>query len=371
MTVITPNHGEFTQAEWQQYSRQIQLSQFGPSGQIKLKRSRILIVGAGGLGSPTSLYLTAAGIGKITIIDHDKIECSNLQRQVIYNHQQKGTLKAVAAKETLQKLNPHIEIRAVAERFSPKNAAHLVQAHDLILDCSDNFATRYLINDTCFHQKKPWIFASVQQFEGQCALFQPHSACFRCVFPQPPNDAQDCSNAGVLGVVPGILGLHQANEAIKYLSGFTETLDNQLLLIDTLALSIRKIRLIKNEHCVLCGQKKNAIDPSLYNPHSSQKNTKDLDSISHQECDRLLTQEDVTFLDIRSNDERQAFHIGGTHIPLSELHTRLNELTTFSHVICYCQSGTRSQKAAQLINATGKLKAFSLSGGLASYVGTN
>ncbi len=365
MTTQIHNQGEFSSAEWQQYSRQIQLSKLGPEGQIKLKCSRVLIIGAGGLGSPVAIYLAAAGIGNITIIDHDKVEASNLQRQILFDHQQIDTLKANAAKDRLNRLNPHIDITAITEKFSFNNATQLIHDHDIILDCTDNFPTRQLINDTCFAQKKPWVFTSVYQFEGQCALILPNSPCFRCIFPSLPDDAPDCSGAGIIGVVPGILGLYQANEAIKYLSGLPGLLTNQLLLINTLDLEMRKIQLQKNTRCELCGTTKISTNRP---PKQNQQTIQDPNKITSQESQALLTQKNVTLLDVRSNIERHAFNIGGIHIPLSQLDKRLDELCAYSKVICYCQTGARSLKAADLINRSNKTSALSLAGGLSTHL---
>ena len=227
---MNTNNSLFSADEWLRYTRHIQLPQIGASGQSRLKHSRVLIVGAGGLGSPLALYLAAAGIGNITIVDGDTVEVTNLQRQILFSTNDIGQSKAAIAKAKLHALNPHIHVNAIEQHLSVDNVDGLIGESDLVVDCTDNFATRFLINDRCVQFKKPWVFASIFQFSGQCSLFTPQSACFRCLFPEPPKDAPDCNAAGVVGVLPGLLGTIEANEAIKYLAGIETTLENQLLI---------------------------------------------------------------------------------------------------------------------------------------------
>ena len=237
----------FTASEWLRYTRHIQLPQLGAEGQARLKQSHVLIVGCGGLGSPVSLYLAAAGVGHITLIDGDTVDITNLQRQILFGTEQVGENKAESGKQRLQDLNPDIDVSTVTSHLTPENAEDLITAADLVIDCTDNFSVRYLINDLCVENKKPWLFAAIHQFKGQCALFLPEEACFRCLFPEVSADVEDCNTAGVLGVLPGILGTFQATEAIQYLAGLPTPLKNNLLLVDALDFNFQKIKIIKDE----------------------------------------------------------------------------------------------------------------------------
>jgi len=378
----------FDAQEWSRYARHVQLSQVGASGQATLKQARVLIVGAGGLGAPVSLYLAAAGIGQLTIIDHDTLELSNLQRQIIFNENDLGLNKAQQAKQHLHALNSNINIDAIEQQLEPSNAVALIAKHDLVVDCTDNFATRYLINDCCHHLSIPWCFASIHQFAGQLAMFTPESACFRCLFPNAPEQSQNCNEAGVLGVLPGLLGTLQATQVIKYLLSIGGNQDNQLLTVDALALDFKSIKLKQSQHCAVChGQRldKN-YKPSLTNTSSKISNslTTDLDSnqqeISPHEWLQLKDSKPYFLLDVRSEDERRFFHIGGEHLPAEQFINRKErsendilildllekKLPQDRLIVCYCQSGSRSLKVQKLLTDSG-LNAVSLAGGLNAY----
>lgn len=356
----------FSGDEWLRYTRHLQLPRFGASGQRRLKEGHVLIVGAGGLGSPVSLYLAAAGVGTITLIDGDHIELTNLQRQIIFGTEQVGQSKAECAKQRLLSLNPEITVNAIAEHLSLDNVEGLVNQADLVLDCTDNFATRYLINDTCVRLKKPWIFASIYQFSGQCALFTPESACFRCLFPEAPQNIADCNTAGVIGVLPGLLGTLQANEAIKYLAGLATTLENTLLMVESMDLTLNKIQLSKNAACPVCSEHASAIDPEEYRL-SCEADVSNGYVITATQFSACLTDPTYSILDVRTDEERENFHLGGMHIPLANLEERLGELDKSKDVVCYCQSGIRSQKAVDILVKNGYL-AKNLLGGLASFL---
>ncbi len=242
-----------TPDEINRYSQQLKLEHIGLEGQLKLKNSRVLCIGAGGLGSSLLFYLTAAGIGKIGIVDHDVVELSNLHRQILYQDSQLGQKKSAVAKQQLSALNPHIDIHAYSEKFNLQNANELINQYDIIADCSDNFATRYLINDICYYLNKPYAFASVSQFEGQCSLFLgKHSPCFRCLFPSTSTMTPNCSEGGILGVLPGLLGIIQATEIMKYTLNLGNTLAGHLLTIDALNMQFRKFQFTQNTECSLC-----------------------------------------------------------------------------------------------------------------------
>ncbi|MGH1440327.1 MAG: molybdopterin-synthase adenylyltransferase MoeB [Cellvibrionaceae bacterium] len=354
---------EFTSNEWLRYTRHLQLPQVGVAGQLRLKQARVLIVGAGGLGSPVSLYLAAAGVGHISIIDGDTIDLTNLQRQILFTTAQVGQSKAKCAQQQLLALNPDIEVSATEQHLSLDNAQALIEKVDLVIDCTDNFETRYLINDLCVLTKTPWLFASIYQFSGQCALFTPlktdQSACFRCVFPEKPEAGlADCNTAGVLGVLPGLLGTLQANEAIKYLAGLSCALENTLLLAEAETLEFRKIQLAKNSDCPLCAQKNielreedyrlNHADGSLCSLNVKTESGQDL---SPEQFLYYREQAGYQVVDVRSKVERGSFNIGGDHIPLDELGVSLSKLDKNKTILCYCQTGIRSGKALALLEA--------------------
>lgn len=363
--------GDFSAEEWLRYTRHLQLPQIGVVGQKKLKRSRVLIVGAGGLGSPVALYLAAAGVGQITIIDGDHVDVTNLQRQIIFTTDQVGKSKALCAKERLLALNPSITVTAITEHLSINNADDNINNADLILDCTDNFATRYLINDTCGKFKKPWVFASIYQFSGQCALFTESSACFRCLFPDPPTDVADCNTAGVLGVLPGLLGTIQANEAIKFLTDLPCPLENNLLMVEASDLIFRKIKLNKSNHCPLCADEalKYEIDTSNYSM-TCEVNLERDEELTAAEFNLLREKSNSIVLDVRDLDEREAFNVGGEHIPLNVLSDNLSSINKKKNILCYCQTGIRSKKAAALLTENG-FTVKSLKGGLAAYLKEN
>ncbi|MFT6389631.1 MAG: adenylyltransferase/sulfurtransferase [Cellvibrionaceae bacterium] len=367
---------EFSSDEWLRYTRHLQLPHIGVEGQLRLKKSRVLIVGAGGLGSPVSLYLAAAGVGRITIIDGDTIDLTNLQRQILFTTEQVGQSKAECAKKQLLALNPEIDVRAIQEHLSLENAKPLIAGVDLVIDCTDNFSTRYLINDICVLLKKPWLFASIHQFSGQCALFTPlkteASACFRCLFPEKPSgDLADCNTAGVMGVLPGLLGTLQANEALKFLVGLPCALENVLLLAEAQEVEFRKIQLSKNQECPLCSKESIELseeDYVLLKSDAPVCSISDNDGGDEQDDNqdggkgggnennltadvflRYVDRPEYYLLDVRSEKEHSSFNIGGENIPLScferEFEESLMRLDKNKIILCYCQTGVRSAKA--------------------------
>lgn len=386
-----PEQQAFSGSEWLRYTRHIQLPQIGAQGQQALKQSHVVVIGCGGLGSPVLLYLAAAGIGQITLVDGDTVDLTNLQRQILFGMDDIAQPKATAAKQRLSQLNPEITLDAVNEPLSLNNAESLIAPADLVLDCTDNFATRYLINDVCATLKKPWVFASIHQFSGQCALFTPGDghACFRCLFPEMPTGVADCNTAGVLGVLPGMLGMFQANEAIKFLAGLPTPLNNKLLLVEAIDLTFRQIQLTQSSDCVCCAQQMSPQQLSDYyqtgcditeskivTENESDSNTdavKHSKEISVSEFQAAIKQSEhntskqstVIILDVRTGAEREAFHLGGQHLPLAELADRINEVNSAEQVICYCQSGARSLQAVELLSEKG-IKSNSLKGGIAA-----
>ena len=366
-----PESGVFTAREWQRYQRQIQLGGFGAEGQVKLKRAKIVIVGMGGLGVPAALYLAGAGVGSIEMIDADTVSRSNLHRQVLYTEADIGKPKVLAAKASLSSRNPEVTFVARNEALNKINAESIFASADLILDCSDNFAARYLINDTCLKLKKPWVFASIAQYAGQLALLTPKTACFRCLYPQSPTNVMDCNSAGVLGVLPGFIGLMQATEALKYLTGLSGSAAGELMLAEPLNQHIRHIRLSPDPTCICQGSGVPEVAPAQESIVCSSATAETVEiSISDYERDatsRIL-------IDIRTDSERRAFNIGGAHIPF-----HAEDVTHFvrefekcvttektADCILYCQSGVRSKKAVELLREQGFSEIKSLAGGLVS-----
>ncbi len=352
---------EFSGEDWLRYTRHIQLAQIGVQGQRTLKASRVLIVGAGGLGSPVALYLAAAGVGYLRLCDDDRVELSNLQRQILFDSTQEGQLKVEAAAERLSQLNPGCDLDLHEEGFHEANAERLIQDIDLVLDCTDNFRTRYLINDLCLRMECPWLYASIHQFSGQIALFEPGHACFRCVFPEAPDDAEDCNSAGVLGVLPGLLGTLQANEALKHLLGLPTPLSGNLMLVDALNLHFQRITLQAAPDC-LCQSENHADAPK---PSRATTCARPQHTLAAEAFDEYRTREGVRVLDIRSDSEISAFHLGGQPCSLEQLEAVKDEFAKEETLLCYCQSGKRSEEAVQRLHAWG-YTAISVDGGIAA-----
>lgn len=372
---------QFSDSEWLRYTRHLQLSQVGVAGQKKLKSSRVMIVGLGGLGSPVALYLAAAGVGKLTLVDHDHVDLSNLQRQIVFSVDSVGQLKVHAARDRLLALNDCTGIEAIAQALTSDNAQSLTRQHDLVIDCSDNFATRYAINTACLLTATPWLFASIDQFNGQTALFTPNEgdenscACFQCLYPTMPEDLLDCNEAGVLGVLPGLLGSLQANEALKYLLGLPCPLKNHLMTVDALKLRFQRIRLSSDSKCPACGS------GSLYRKRSvisiSQQcvldGVKSLEMSVSEFNKKQQNNDHLQLMDVRTTEEHEAFHIGGFNLPLDSLMQEgMHTLKTYisnknTLILCYCQTGARSKKAAKFLSSQG-FSALSLQGGLLAYL---
>ncbi len=353
----------FSDREYLRYTRHIQLPHAGAEGQRRLKDSHVLIVGCGGLGAPVSLYLAAAGVGTLTLVDGDTVDLTNLQRQITFSESQLGQAKASCTKSRLQDLNSDITINAVNEYLTPDNASGLVTAADLVLDCSDNFAARYLINDICKALGKPWIYASIYQFSGQCAFFSPDGCCFRCVFPNPPEDAADCNSAGVLGVLPGLLGTLQATEALKFLLKLPLAIENKLMLVETQDMSFHKIQLRQDSNCSCCHSEFSFDSRSSDYQPACVSNNADDHCLGAAEFDQWSRREDIVLVDVRSLEERQIFNLGGKHIPLDELESTAT-LTIEKQILLYCQSGVRSRLGCETLRRRG-FKVQSVSGGIA------
>ncbi|MCB0403928.1 MAG: molybdopterin-synthase adenylyltransferase MoeB [Bdellovibrionales bacterium] len=348
-----------SKAERLRYARHIQLEGVGAVGQQTLKRSRVLIVGAGGLGSPCAMYLAAAGVGVIGLVDMDRVEMSNLQRQLLHSDDDVGKPKVESAKNALRRVNPYVEVHTHPVRLEKSNALEILRGYDLVVDGTDNFETRYLISDACVTLGKPNIYGSLYQFEGQVSVFDAAKGpCYRCLYPHPPKSfIPNCSDAGVLGVLPGLVGSIQANEALKVLLGIGTPLIGRLLHLDTLSLEFRSFRIKKNKSCIACG--KAAHPEALVAP---LENRDELSPIELKE--RLSVSSELTLVDVRSAAERSLAEIGGANIPLGELPERIAELRGASQIVVLCHKGVRSKQAAELLRRSGFRNVASLAGGI-------
>ena len=331
-----------TSEENKQYNRHLILDSIGEEGQLKLKKAKVLVIGAGGLGCPVLQYLTAAGVGHIGIIDDDVVAQSNLQRQILYTINDIGQSKAKVASLRLSQLNPFVHFEVYQEKLTPKNAIGLFRYYDVVVDGSDNFSTRYLSNDASVLTNTPLVYGAIFKFEGQVSVFNyKGSATYRCLFPTPPKpeESPNCSEIGVLGVLPGIIGSFQANETIKIICDIGEVLMNRLLMYDTL--SMRQMLLkyertgqaevvkLEDNYDFFCG-----IEPEV-------------NEISIAELQENRAR--YTLLDVRENWEREIHHIGGQHIPIAEISERYHEVRTTKPVVVYCKSGLRSMKVILLL----------------------
>jgi molybdopterin/thiamine biosynthesis adenylyltransferase/rhodanese-related sulfurtransferase len=347
--------------ELQRYTQQLKLDEIGIEGQLKLKQARVLCIGAGGLGSPLLLYLAASGIGTLGIVDSDVVELSNLHRQVLYRQTDIGLPKAQCAKTHLTGLNPEIQIEAHVTTLDAHNSDELLGQYDIIADCSDNFATRYLINEVCFTLNKPSVFASIDRFEGQCSLFagQGHP-CLRCLFPSLDNNIPNCNEGGVLGVLPGLLGILQANEILKWILNLGTPLSERLLTLNMLSLEFRQFQINRNLDCAFCvwGQSMETSTPSCNVQYSISPEILKA---------KLQAKEKIVLLDVRSIEEHAAYNMGGILIPLPELSNRLAELNPNDTIVIYCQSGGRSLQALDRLKEAHFQHVQYLKGGLVAW----
>lgn len=362
-------------SELQRYARQLSIPQFGIEAQTRLKQARVLCIGAGGLGSPISLYLAAAGVGTLGLVDPDTVDASNLQRQILYGTDDVGRPKLEAAADRLRSVNPHTEIIPHAVRFTSANAREIVDDYDIVIDGTDNFPTRYLSNDICVWLKKPNIYGSILRFEGQVSVFAPYlgGPCYRCMVPNPPAPGlvPTCAEGGVLGVLPGIVGSMQALEAIKLITGIGEPVLGRLLHVDTLAMRFRTIQLRRDPECPVCGPSPSITEPIDYlqfcgmsTPSSTSVPTltvQDLHEIRESRLPHFL-------LDVREPSEHVVARIeGATLIPLGELPSRLNEIPSGERIIVHCKLGGRSAKAVNHLLENGFSNVWNVAGGITAW----
>ncbi len=363
--------GDFSPSELARYNRHLLLPEVGSAGQLKLKQSKILIVGAGGLGSPIALYLAAAGVGTIGIIDDDNVDLSNLQRQVIYTKEDIGKSKANSAAARMGALNGDIEIEALHEKLSTANAKQIIAGYDLVIDGTDNFSTRYLVNDACVMLGKPNVYGAIFRFEGQVSLFNPPAGpCYRCLFPQAPpaETIPNCAEGGVLGVLPGIIGTLQATEAIKHILGIGEPLVGRLLLFNCLPMTFDELKIKRDANCALCGDNP-TISKLTDEAALCTSETPGKEALSARELSALLSQDNPPLLlDVRRGEEYILGNLpDSVLIPVDELNERLEVLDKDKDIVVYCKSGARSRRAMDMLKAAGFKKVRHLTGGIISW----
>ena len=371
---------ELSNAEIQRYARHLLLPEVGMPGQLKLRRSSVLCVGAGGLGSPVAMYLTAAGVGRLGIVDHDVVELSNLQRQVLHGTADVGRPKTESARAAVQHLNPHVEVVTHATRLTAANALEIFAGYDVVVDGTDNFPTRYLVNDACVLLGKPNVYGSVFRWEGQASLFAPHlgGPCYRCLFPEPPppGTAPSCAEAGVLGVLPGIIGCIQATEALKLVLGQGRSLLGRLLLVDALDMRFKELRLRRDPACPACGEHPSLtrltdLEPVCAPSTGDRPPGLCPDEVSVQDMQRALDLPElgITVIDVREPSEWAIASVAGTRrISLSRLAERLVELDPDRPYYLHCQAGVRSLRAVELLRARGFRDVRSVHGGLQAWM---
>ena len=367
-----PAAERFSSAELRRYSRHLLLPEVGVEGQRRLRRAKVLLVGTGGLGAPAALYLAAAGVGTLGLVDFDRVELSNLQRQVLYGTDDVGRPKLEAAAARLRSLNPGTTIVPFEGRLDATNALEVLRPYDLVVDGTDNFPTRYLVNDASVLLGKPNVYGSIYRFEGQVSVFDARRGpCYRCLYPEPPPPelVPSCAEAGVLGVLPGVVGALQATEAVKLLVGFGEPLVGRLLLYDAATMRFRELRLEKNPECVLCSPKASQhglIDYPAFCGVSPSVDDGKVPEVSPEELRGLLASEDPPLLvDVREPEEWAISQIAGSlAIPKAQLPDRVGELTSARSVVVYCRSGGRSSEAVRTLLELGFSNVRNLRGGI-------
>ncbi|HET8712880.1 MAG TPA: molybdopterin-synthase adenylyltransferase MoeB [Gemmatimonadales bacterium] len=354
------------------YSRHLTLPEVGLAGQSKLKQARVLLVGAGGLGSPAALYLAAAGVGTLGIVDFDLVDRSNLQRQILHGTSDIGTAKTESARRRLLDVNPHVAVETFSERLSSQNALDILKSFDVIVDGSDNFPTRYLVNDACVLLGKPDVYGAVFRFDGQISVFSSrHGPCYRCLYaePPPPDLVPSCAEGGVLGVLPGIVGSLQALEAIKLITGIGEPLTGRLLLFDGRRMQFRELALAKDPDCPVCGPRPTVtalIDYEAFCGVGSVRGNGHDAEITAQELRRERGRKpNLILLDVREPREADIARIEGAQlIPLRELPRAIPHLPAHAEIVTMCHHGPRSLKARELLKGAGFANVRSLAGGI-------
>ncbi len=367
---------ELSHKEIHRYSRHLLIPDVGLEGQKKLKAASVLVVGTGGLGSPVALYLAAAGVGRIGLVDYDIVDFSNLQRQVIHGESSLGDLKVNSARKRMLDLNPDIQIDVYNEVINSENAFRIAEPYEIIVDGTDNFPTRYLINDLCVLTGKINVYGSIFRFDGQVSVFAAEGGpCYRCLFPEPPPPGlvPSCAEGGVLGVLPGTIGSIQATETLKIILGIGEPLIGRLLLYDALDLSFQTVKLHKNPECKVCGEHPEItglIDYEEFcgvpaHDHDEGSAGEEWDITASQLSSRLKENPDLRLIDVREPHEREISNLEGSDlIPLGQFAARLNELDSAEELVLFCKAGTRSTRALEILASAGFKKVKNLKGGI-------
>lgn len=364
---------QLSREEIKRYGRHLIMPEVGLEGQKKLKASGVLLIGAGGLGSPLALYLAAAGVGRIGIVDFDVVDQSNLQRQVLHGTESVGKPKLQSAAERIHSINPNVKVEPHQTLLNSENALEILKNYDVVVDGTDNFPTRYLVNDACVLLHKPNVYGSIFRFEGQVSVFYAdRGPCYRCLYsePPPPGLVPSCAEGGVLGILPGIIGTMQANETVKLLLGIGEPLIGRLVLFDALKMEFRELKLRKNPDCPVCGTHPTVRELIDYQefcgiPQQASTSDHDSDEISVEEFKaRLDGHADIFILDVREPHEYEIANIGGYLIPLNDLPKRVHELDSSKEIVVHCASGIRSARAVHFLKDMGFKKVKNLAGGI-------
>ena len=367
------NGVKLTNEEILRYSRHLIMPEVAMEGQLKLKKARVLCIGAGGLGSPLTLYLAAAGVGTLGIVDFDIVDFSNLQRQVIHGTSDVGRPKLASARDRLKEVNPTVTVIPFETRLTSANALGILKDFDIVADGTDNFPTRYLVNDACVMLRKPNVYASIFRFDGQASVFAIEGGpCYRCLYsePPPPGLVPSCAEGGVLGILPGLVGVIQASEVIKLILGRGQSLAGRLLLIDALAMKFREVKLRRNPECPVCGDNpsiRELIDYEQFCGIRGQEQAPELSvpEIEPSEVKQLMDAgEPFVLVDVREPHEWEICNLGGQLIPLSQLPSRVHELSSADEIVVMCRSGMRSARAVDFLRQAGFRKVKNLRGGI-------
>jgi len=376
ITDVKPEAVTLSNDEVLRYSRHLIMPEVGMEGQLKLKAARVLCIGAGGLGSPLALYLGAAGVGTIGIVDFDVVDYTNLQRQIIHSTADVGRKKLDSAAEKLKAINPFLNLRKFETRLTSENALELFSEFDIIADGTDNFPTRYLVNDACVITGKPNVYGSIFRFEGQASVFATEQGpCYRCLYPEPPPPGlvPSCAEGGVLGILPGLVGIIQATEVIKLILGKGDPLIGRLLLVDALGMKFRELKLRKNPDCPVCGKNPTITKLIDYNEFCGIRGEETPVGATVPEMQveelkqKLDAGEDIFVLDVREPHEYQICNINGQLIPLGDLPKRVHELDSSREIVAHCRSGVRSAKAVDFLRQAGFHKVRNLAGGILAW----
>jgi sulfur-carrier protein adenylyltransferase/sulfurtransferase len=375
--VAEPETAALTNEEVARYSRHLILPEVGVEGQLKLKQAKVAMIGAGGLGAPVGLYLAAAGVGRIGLVDFDVVDASNLQRQVIHGTSDLGRKKLDSAADRMRDINPNLQIDKFDTGLTSENAFEILKDYDMVIDGTDNFPTRYLVNDACVLLKKPNVYGSIFRFEGQATVFAYEDGpCYRCLYPEPPPPGlvPSCAEGGVLGILPGLIGVVQATEAVKIILGVGETLKNRLLLYDALHMRFRELRLKRDRNCPVCGEHPTVTKLIDYQefcgirPMTPQGPSTEgvIDATELKE--KLDRGDDFVLIDVREPHEYQIAKIPGAKlIPLGELPKHLSELDPNADIVAHCKTGGRSQKAVDLLKQNGFKHVRNMVGGITAW----